>query len=168
MTDTATEAPEDTATESAPAEETKPDTSATDEVAKWKALARKHEQQAKANADKAKRLDELEEASKSEQQKLMERAEAAEKAAADAQSRLLRAEVAAQKGLTAQMAARLVGSTKEELEADADELLADLAAKFTPKTASPQETGAGVGGNPAAKQDSPEEVAARLKSQGHF
>jgi hypothetical protein len=56
-----------------PAESTgQPDTGGPDltaEVEKWKALARKHEGTAKSNADAAKRLAEIEEASKSETEK---------------------------------------------------------------------------------------------------
>lgn len=96
------------------------------EVAKWKALARKHEEQAKANADAARRLQEIEDAKKSELEKLTEAQTAAERRAAEAEQRALRLEVAAEKGLTPAQAKRLVGATKEELEADADELLASF------------------------------------------
>lgn len=68
----------------------------------------------------------LEEASKTEAEKLTERATAAEKRATEAESRALRLEVATAKGLTPAQAKRLVGSTKEELEADADELLSSF------------------------------------------
>ena len=98
------------------------------EAAKWKALARKHEEQSKANADKAKRFDALEEASKSELEKAVARAEAAEKAAAEAASKVLRADVAAAKGVPANL---LSGTTQDELEAAADALLAFKGA--TPK-----------------------------------
>lgn len=75
---------------------------------------------------KAQRLDELEEASKTEQQKANDRAAAAEKAATEATTKLLRYEVAAAKGVPAKLAGRLQGSTREEMEADADDLLATL------------------------------------------
>lgn len=65
----------------------------------------------------------LEDAKKSEAEKLNEKLTSAEKRAADAEQRLLRAEVAAEKGLSAAQAKRLVGATREELEADADDLL---------------------------------------------
>jgi hypothetical protein len=58
-----------------------------------------------------------------------ERRAAAEKRAADAELKALRLEVANDKGLTAAQAKRLVGATKEELEADADELLEILPAR---------------------------------------
>lgn len=76
-------------------------------------------------AAKAK-LDELEAAGKSEADKLRDQLAAAEKAAQEAELRALRLEVAADKGLTPSQAKRLVGSTLEELEADADDLLADF------------------------------------------
>ena len=52
-----------------------------------------------------------------------------ERQAKAAEERALRAEVANAKGLTANQAKRLIGSTKEELEADADELLKDIEAR---------------------------------------
>lgn len=96
------------------------------EAAKWKALARKHEGQAKANAAAAAKLKEIEDAGKTETQKAADKAAELERRAADAETRALRYEVAAEKGLTISMAKRLVGTTKEEIEADADELLAEL------------------------------------------
>lgn len=107
------------ATETPAAEVPTPDPAA--EAAKWKAMARKHEEQAKANADKAKRLDALEEANKSELEKITARAEAAEKAAATAAAELLRSQVAAAKGVPANL---IAGETQEALEAAADALLA--------------------------------------------
>lgn len=78
---------------------------------------------------KASKLDEIEEASKTEQQKALDRAAAAEKAANEATTKLLRYEVAAAKGVPAKLAGRLQGTTKEEMEADADDLLATLTAQ---------------------------------------
>lgn len=69
------------------------------------------------------RLKEFEDRDKTESTRAIERAEAAEKAAAAAESRALRLEVASEKGLTPAQAKRLVGETREELEADATELL---------------------------------------------
>lgn len=123
-----TEAPTPNASET-PAPDAKPtDTPVPDtgdkdwqaEAEKWKSFARKHEEQAKANADKAKRLDELEESQKSELQKAADRAAAAEARAAEVEVRATRAEIAAAKGVPA---ALLSGTTAEELEASADALL---------------------------------------------
>lgn len=83
---------------------------------------------------KAERLAELEDAQKSEQEKLAERMEtevqartAAEQRAAALETSLMRHKVAAAKGLTPAQAERLRGSTEEEIAVDADELLAAFA-----------------------------------------
>ena len=113
--------PEAAATEGAPAVES------TEEGTDWKAQARKWEQRAKenlaaakANDDAAKRLAEIEEASKTEAERTAERLAAAEKRAAELEAKALKAEVAAAKGVPA---ALLTGSTQEELEAAADALI---------------------------------------------
>lgn len=129
MTDTTGTDVDVTATDTKTTTDTTDTTTTVDpmaEVEKWKALARKNEQRAKENAEAAKRLAEFEDAQKTENQKALERAEAAEKRAAELEIQALRNDVALRKGLTATQAKRLVGSTLEELEADADELLADL------------------------------------------
>ena len=133
-------------------------TMGTDEVAKWKALARKHETQAKANAEAAKRLTEIEDSQKSEQQRLTERAEIAEKAAANANAQLLRAEVAMKMGLPSVLATRLTGETREELEADAEQLLA-LVTKPIPGKASDALVGTRT---PPANAEDVDQVAARI------
>lgn len=69
------------------------------------------------------KLKEFEDRDKTESTRAIERAEAAEKAAAAAEARALRLEVASERGLTPAQAKRLVGETREELEADASELL---------------------------------------------
>jgi len=76
-------------------------------------------------ATKAKQL---EEASQSDLEKLTARAEQAERERAEATDRALRLDVAFEKGLTPAQAKRLVGATREELEADADEILRDFPA----------------------------------------
>ncbi|HJR89886.1 MAG TPA: DUF4355 domain-containing protein [Aeromicrobium sp.] len=73
---------------------------------------------------KAAKFDELDQASKSEQERLTERLTAAETRAAELEQRSIRLEVASENGLTPAQAKRLVGATREELEADAKELLA--------------------------------------------
>ena len=70
---------------------------------------------------KAAKFDEAENANKTELQRAQEAAQLAEKRAADAEARVLRADVAAAKGVPA---ALLSGTTKAELEARADALLA--------------------------------------------
>jgi hypothetical protein len=88
--------------------------------------SRKWESRAKDNFEKAKQYDALEEAKKSEQQKLEERVAAAEKTAQDSARDAARLRVALDKGLTPSQAKRLVGDTEEDLAKDADEMLADL------------------------------------------
>lgn len=100
------------------------------EAEKWKALARKHEQQARSNYDELQKLQADSDASKSDMDKVTEKLAALEKRAEEAESKALRAEIAQSKGLTAAQAKRLQGGTKEELEADADDLLE----AFTPKS----------------------------------
>lgn len=97
-----------------------------------KALAEER-QRAKAAEKRAAELEaklkEIDDAGKSEAEKTAERLAAAEKAAAEHEQRALRLEVAAEKGLSPAQAKRLVGSTREELESDADELLATFGTK---------------------------------------
>lgn len=71
--------------------------------------------------EKAEKYDKAEQANKTELQRAQERAEKAERQAAEFQMQSLRASVAADKGVPA---AGLTGSTKEELEASADALIA--------------------------------------------
>lgn len=73
----------------------------------------------------------LEDSKKTETEKLGEKLTAAEKRAVEAEQKALRLEVASAKGLTQAQAKRLVGATKEELEADADELLSSFGAVDT-------------------------------------
>lgn len=90
----------------------------------WKAEARKWEQRAKENKTAAEKLKELEDAKKTEAQRLAEERDSHKTRAEKVEGELLRLRVGLAKGLTEAQAKRLVGSTKEELEADADELLA--------------------------------------------
>jgi hypothetical protein len=115
------------------------------EAEKWKALARKNEQRAKENADKAKRFDEFEEAQKTEQQKLVERAERAEQALVAAEAARLRASIAAKHGVPE---ALLNGSTEEALEQAATALLAFKG----PQPTAPSPDGQGVVGVPISGQ----------------
>ncbi|HVM07203.1 MAG TPA: hypothetical protein VM345_01970 [Acidimicrobiales bacterium] len=80
---------------------------------------REAEQRAKDFED---RLKQIEDKDKSEVEKLTAKVAEAEKRAADAEAKALRYEVAAEKGVKARW---LSGSTREELEAAADEYLAD-------------------------------------------
>lgn len=97
-----------------------------------------------AERDRAKNLEkELAKYRKADQDRAdADKTEAEKRAAAEARAdaaelKSLKFEVGAEKGLNAKQAARLVGSTRDELEADADELLANFPAaaptKATPK-----------------------------------
>lgn len=91
------------------------------EARKWESRAKENLSAAKANEGAAKRLAEIEEAQKTEAQKAQERLEAAERRAAELELKATRAEVAAAKGIPTEL---LTGSTREELEASADALIA--------------------------------------------
>lgn len=134
------------------------------EVEKWKNLSRKNEERATSNAEKAQKYDELEEANRTEQEKLQARAEAAEKALAERDAKdaatKLAAEVAAEKskGLAKPIpASALRGSTREELEAHADDIIALL----PEAPAAPSADGQGAAGKPIGKGEmSPEDIVA--------
>ncbi len=92
-----------------------------DYVAKLRAENAKYRTAAKQNAEKASRLDEIEEAQKSESEKLQAKLDAAERRAAEAEQARLRAEIAQSKGVPADL---LSGATEDELTASAERLLA--------------------------------------------
>lgn len=75
---------------------------------------------------KAAKVDELEASKKTDLDKLTEQIEGLTKSQAETEQRALRAEIATAKGLSSAQAKRLIGTTKEELEADADDLLENL------------------------------------------
>src|SRR5690606_37009616 len=103
---------------------------------------------------KAAEFDKATEAQKSETQKALDRALAAEQKLAATQSESDRSAVALANGLTAAQSKRHVGTTREELEADADVLLTDLkpAPASTKRTATPTGKPAGEGGGSRAVQ----------------
>lgn len=147
MTDTTTTNAADdttdtgTATEPTEVEQTEPDWRA--EAEKWKTLSRQNEARAKANAEKASKFDEAEEARKTDLQKAEERAAAAEQRAAEAVLRAEKASIAAKTGVDASL---LTGSTAEELQASADALLAWRGAQAP---AAPRVGGADISGGAA-------------------
>lgn len=104
------------------------------EAEKWKALARKHEQQAKTNATAATKLAEIEDAKKTAEQKAADKAADLERRATTAELAAMRTDVALDKAPDGmplsqirKLAKRLTGATREELEADAAELFAEFA-----------------------------------------
>lgn len=162
------EEPEKKDTEEESEEESKtkgPDHKA--EADKWKAMSRKHEAEAKKNADAAKRLAELEEKDKTEIEKLKDAQTVAEKRAEEAELQVLRFEVAAEKGLSASQAKRLIGTTKDELMSDADDLLeafkSDKDTKKAPPDGKPKPDL--KGGNDSEKETDSEEDPLKLAAR---
>lgn len=104
----------------------------------------------KAAEDQLKALrQQIEDASKTAEQKAADDLAAARKAATESAARALRYEVAASKGLDLKLAPRLTGTTQEELEADADALKALLGTP-APKNPKPDPS-AGAGGDVKTK-----------------
>lgn len=106
---------------------------ATAELAKFRKA-----EQAKADADKSE----------------AEKRTAAEERAEKAELKATRLEVAFEKGLTPTQAKRLVGSTREELEADADQLLKDFPAAPARKKAPDPDPSQGPKGPSTARPTS--------------
>jgi hypothetical protein len=104
--------------------------------------ARRDAEQALAEVQK--KLKDIEDLGKSEVDKLRDEVAKLAKERDDHATRALRLEIATAKGLTVGQAKRLVGTTKEELEADAEELLAD----FTPANPGGTETKPTPGSRP--------------------
>lgn len=154
--------------------EGEPKTFDADYVRKLREEAARYRTEAKANADAAKRLTEIEEAQKTEAQKLADRLAAAEAKAQAAELKSLRAEIAATKGVPA---ALLAGNTEEELTASADALLA-FRGEAPKLPAAPPASGQGNVGQPVnsgktqltrddMKRMSADEIVA-AKAEGRF
>jgi len=79
------------------------------------------------------KLKEFEDRDKTEAQRLQEERDALKAERDSLQQAQLRREVADEKGLTPAQARRLVGSTREELEADAEDIIASFPVKTAPK-----------------------------------
>lgn len=155
-----TEAPEaeETATEEAP----ETDEESTDEEFDSKKALAKIRKQNQENQSLRKRLKEIEDANKSEDEKRTERLSTLEKAATEYELKAARLEVAIDKGLTAAQAKRLVGSTKEELEADADELLETFGSKRLSRKPNEQLRGGSEPAKPVEDLD-PRKLAGKIR-----
>lgn len=118
---------------------------------------------------KAAKLDELEDANKSDIERANERLTAAEQRALEAEQRAWRLEVAAEKGLTPAQARRLVGTSKEELEQDADDLLAtfDLSREDDGRTRPKERLKPGASRAEEPEAD-PDEIADRILSRNRI
>lgn len=120
---------------------------------------RKANAEAKSLRDRAKAAEEAKNAAE-------DKVKAAQEAAAripELESRLLRAEVALELGIPASLAKRLVGGTREELLADAEELMATVAPKAGPKQVRPVES-LQPGSGKAAEPDVDAQIAAASKA----
>lgn len=118
--------PDDPETEEEPPEQTAAEqlAAAQAESKKWRDMARKHERQAKANADKAEKLQQLELAGKSDEEKHRLELEEARTAARTATIAALKLQVAAEKSLPAGLAKFLPDVDDEiDMMTAADELL---------------------------------------------
>lgn len=147
--------------------------------------SRKWEDRAKENKAKADKWDEHERSQQSDAERHASELAEAQRKAAEAEARALRLEVATSKGLTPAQAKRLQGATQEELEADADDLLATFSGSndgdgdgggggdgdgTTPTgfPTRPRET-ARPGGRPAAQPSvTPKEVVDRVIERSRF
>lgn len=103
---------------------------------------------------RASKLTEIEEANKTEAEKVAERLAAAEKRAVELEAKATRAEVAAAKGVPIVL---LSGSTKEELEASADALI-----QFKGESGSTTLHVPNEGKSPTAQVDSKKQFAKNL------
>lgn len=127
-------------------------------------LARENSKHSDALA-KAAKYDELEAAKKSNEERLADELTSIRKENDGLKLDKLRAEIVAAKGLPPKLAKRLTGSTREEMEADAEELLEDMP-KAEPKVAlsqKPKENLRG-GGRPdeEPEETDPRKLAARI------
>ena len=129
------------------------------ELAKWKAMSKKNEANAKRNAEKAAKFDELEAANQSESEKLIKRVQELESQLRTSEMSVMRSKVAAEKGLEPELAETLTGESAEEMAEHADRLLDAINRRFTEKKSpSPEQSGAGAVGqaqpsDPAALAD---------------
>lgn len=107
---------------------------ARESLSKANAEAAKYRTRVRELEPKAAEADKIAEAQKTEQQKAAEARQAAETRAVQAETEAARLRVALTKGLPADLATRLVGTTDDELAADADRLLELV--KVAPQTPS--------------------------------
>ena len=92
----------------------------------WKFNARRHEKDAKANAEAARKYAEWEDSQKSEHQKLMERLEAAERERDELSRGRARMMAAATYNLSTDLLDRLGGGTEEEINETAEVLSQEI------------------------------------------
>lgn len=112
---------------------------------------------------KAAKFDEAENAAKTELQKLTEDRDGHKTRADRAEAALMRIEVGTAKGLTVTQARRLVGTTREELEADADQLIADFQASAQQSRRPPDPNHLRSGSGPDGRESGKDRAAAALR-----
>lgn len=142
------------------------------EADKWKGLSVKHEKQAKDNVEAATKLKKIEDEGKSETERLTAAQQTAERERDEARNEALRMRVGVRKGLTETQAKRLVGANEDELEKDADELVATFAPKKEEngerKQPPPRER-LRSGSQPAAEQaEDPKKIAESILKERVF
>lgn len=99
-----------------------------------KALTTERDARAKAERELAALRKEIEDSKKTAEQKSADDLAAEKRTSQENAAKALRYEIAAEKGLDLKFASRLNGSTKEELEADADALMALIPGTDKPAT----------------------------------
>jgi hypothetical protein len=129
--------PADAAPEAAEAE---PTTFDADYVKSLRAEAAKYRTEAKANAEAAARLREIEDAQKSEAQRAQEALAEAQREAETARLEALRLRVGVSAGLPPEAISRLQGSTEDEIAADAAKLAELLKPAAPPVAGKPSPT----------------------------
>jgi len=113
------------------------------EVEKWKALARKHEARSKEGQAAVDELAKLKDRDKTELQKAIDRVAELEKDLAQERTDRMREAVGRRKSLSDAQVRRLQGTTEEELETDADELMAAFKPPDPPDNDDPSRHGNG-------------------------
>lgn len=150
------------------------DQSATDDgQVDWKAKAREWEAKSKANhklvqelQPKAQQFDALQAASQTELERAQQQADALQRELETTQRQALVASVALDKGLPANLARRLQGDSREDLEADADELLSQFQASQSRDPRSPRpDPSQGSSATRAGATSPAQEFAALIQSQ---
>jgi hypothetical protein len=121
----------------AQAEETKPQGNEPIEETDWKSEARKWETRAKSNVEAADRWREYETSLKSEDEKRAERLAEVEKELETERAQRARLEIASAKGISGEAVNLLTGTTRDEIEKQADALLALIADQSNPKPPKP-------------------------------
>lgn len=131
-----------------------------------KALAKANEEAKQARL----KVKEFEDRDKSEQELASEKLSDLEKNLTVAQADAIRFEIALEKGLSKNQARRLVGNNRDELEADADELIADLGldGDGAPPSRRPKERLKPGASNQDDDTPDPDAIASKILSRGRI